>query len=353
MKTKKEIEVVCFCLVCVRGNEALTTEESLKEEDQIRLRFGREIFTFDYYFIDDYFKIMDIRYSVAEKIDTIYIYGEAQKNARVACNLYAERYPERRQPSASSFQQVVKLFSETGSVAMKKRHRMRTVTGENSEIAVLAVVADNPQVSSRQIERDLGISQRSVLRILKRHKFHPYHICLHQELHGDDFENRVEFCQWALLQIQDNFFNILFSDESTFTNHGQVNRHNIHYWALENPRWLREVEHQRQWSVNVWCGIHRNRIIGPYFIEGALNGPKYRNFLDQELPKLLEDIPIAERLNMWYQHDGCPSHYAAAARQILDRDYPDRWIGRRRPVNWPARSPDLTSRLFLMGIHKR
>lgn len=61
---------VFFCLVCVQGNEALTTEKSLKE-DQIRLRFGREIFTFDYYFIDDYFKIMDIRYSVAEKIDDL------------------------------------------------------------------------------------------------------------------------------------------------------------------------------------------------------------------------------------------------------------------------------------------
>ncbi|EZA48216.1 hypothetical protein X777_14222, partial [Ooceraea biroi] len=90
-----------------------------------------------------------------------------------------------------------------------------------------------------------------VLRILKRHSFHPCHIALHQKLHGNDFIHRIEFCQWALQQLEVNefFFNrILFTDESTFTNHGQVNRRNMHYWSVENPRWLRQVERQRPWS---------------------------------------------------------------------------------------------------------
>lgn len=297
---------------------------------------------------------MDIRYTVSEKIDMIYIYGEVHKNPRQAYDLYAERFPERTTPSIRYFQRITKLFSETGSVTREKRHRMRTVSGENAEVNVLAAVANNPHVSSREIELHSGISRRSVLRILKRHKFHPYHICLHQDLHGDDFENRVQFCRWGLAQMHNNnFINILFSDESTFTNHGQVNRHNMHYWATENPRWLRQVEHQRQWAVNVWCGIFRSRVIGPYFIADTLNGEKYRHFLDQVLPTLLEDIPIQERLNMWYQHDGCPSHYAVTAREILDRDYPGRWIGRRGPVHWPARSPDLTSPdFFLWGYIK-
>jgi len=118
------------------------------------------------------------RFTVAEKIDMIY--GEVHKNIkREARDLYTERYHERRQPSRRTFYRIVQLFSETGSVATKK-YRTRTVTGENSEIAVLTVVACNPHVSSRQIERDSGISRRNVLRILKRHKFHPYHISLHQ-----------------------------------------------------------------------------------------------------------------------------------------------------------------------------
>ena len=46
----------------------------------------------------------------------------------------------------------------------------------------------------------------------------------------------------------------------------------------------------------------------------------YRNFLEQELPLLLEDVALDVRhRTMWFQHDGCPAHFSAAAREILDR----------------------------------
>lgn len=38
-----------------------------------------------------------------------------------------------------------------------------------------------------------------------------------------------------------------------------------------------------------------------------------------------------------------------AVREHLTRRYGDRWIGRGGPVAWPARSPDLTHGLFLVG----
>jgi len=31
---------------------------------------------------------------------------------------------------------------------------------------------------------------------------------------------------------------VLFIDEKIFTNHGNVNLHNMHFWTVENP-WLR------------------------------------------------------------------------------------------------------------------
>lgn len=294
--------------------------------------------------------------TTAEKIDMIFIYGEARRNVIEALLLYAERYPERNVPSRSSFYRVVKTFSNEGNVHKHKRKRQTTVTGDNNEIAVLAAVAHNPYISSRNISRDSGISRRSVLRILRRYKFHPYHMSLHQELHGNDFQNRVTFCQWAQRKIQEdnNFFlTVLFSDESTFTNCGEVNRYNMHYWAVENPRWLREVEHQRPWNVNVWCGIIGDTLIGPHFFDGTLNGEKYRNFLDQTLPLLLDELPYALRLRMWFQQDGCPAHFSRQAREILDRNYNNKWIGRGGAVHWPARSPDLTPLdFFLWGFLK-
>jgi len=103
---------------------------------------------------------------------------------------------------------------------------------------VLATVNGNPQISSRQIERELGINKGSILRILAKHKYHPYRINLYQDLHGTDFENRVTFCQWVLLQmhITNKFLSlILFTDEASFTNYGLAYLHNMHYWSNENP----------------------------------------------------------------------------------------------------------------------
>ena len=84
---------------------------------------------------------------------------------------------------------------------------------------------------------------------------------------------------------------ILFTDEATFTNHGNVNVHNMHFWAVENSHWLRQVQH-RQWNVNAWCGIVGHHSVGPYFIVGRLNGRKYRRFLRRTLPVLMEDLPL-------------------------------------------------------------
>ncbi|GFU90574.1 uncharacterized protein TNCV_4051561 [Trichonephila clavipes] len=55
---------------------------------------------------------------------------------------------------------------------------------------------------------------------------------------------------------------------------------------------------------------------------------------------------------MWFQHDGAPAHFRADVRSALDTAYPKRWIGRGGPVNWPARSPDLSCLDFLSGHMK-
>jgi len=63
-----------------------------------------------------------------------------------------------------------------------------------------------------------------------------------------------------------NFLNnILWTDEATFNSDGGVNRNNMHYWSETNPRWMREIQHQGRWSINVWCGVIGSQIIGPFF----------------------------------------------------------------------------------------
>jgi len=63
----------------------------------------------------------------------------------------------------------------------------------------------------------------------------------------------------------DFFKYVLFSDESTFKNTGELNTHNCHYWSDVNPYWYRQVDNQHRWSVIVWCRVVNGYLIGPYF----------------------------------------------------------------------------------------
>ncbi|XP_050294949.1 uncharacterized protein LOC126735091 [Anthonomus grandis grandis] len=146
-----------------------------------------------------------------------------------------------------------------------------------------------------------------------------------------------------MLLEKPNFLNeILWTDKATFNSDGGVNRHNMHYRSETNPRWMREIQHQGRWSVNVWCGVIGSQVIGPFLFDKSLTGVRYLGFLRNELPALLEEVPLVIRANMFLQHDGCPAHFAVQVRTFLNQRYPDRWIGRGSFFPWPARSPDLT-----------
>lgn len=52
-------------------------------------------------------------------------------------------------------------------------------------------------------------------------------------------------------------------------------------------------------------------------------------------------------------HDGASAHHAQSVRYFLHETFPERWIGRCEPIEWPARSPDLTpTDYFLWGVIK-
>jgi hypothetical protein len=50
----------------------------------------------------------------------------------------------------------------------------------------------------------------------------------------------------------------------------------------ENAHWVRHVDPQVRWSINVWGGIIGEHVLGPHFFEGHLNGQMYLEFLRNE-----------------------------------------------------------------------
>ena len=58
---------------------------------------------------------------------------------------------------------------------------------------------------------------------------------LHQDLYGNDFLKRVNFFNWIRRKMHTDVLflsHVLFSDEVNFANTGNVNRHNMHNWAM-------------------------------------------------------------------------------------------------------------------------
>jgi len=161
------------------------------------------------------------------------------------------------------------------------------------------MISNNPTISSRAMTRYQEVSQTSVYKALKSAHFHTYKITLSQELHINDEACRL---RWFHNVNEKNYHfskYILFSDECFFHNNGNVNRHNLHYWATENPHWMQQAHTQVRWSVNVWAGIFGD-IIGPHFFDDKINGEEYRKFLQNDLVNLLKEVPLELRINMWF-----------------------------------------------------
>lgn len=287
-------------------------------------------------------------YPPTEIVDMIMLLGECHNNARAAARLYAERFPGRRHPTDITIRNLTER-ARAGHLVRERRHHEYN-ENDPRVVAVLAIIHLDPHVSSRQVEREHGIPRKTFLRILKVLRYHAYHITLVQALQVHHMQQRVEFCQWAIQEIDYNpdFFNfVLFSDEAIFQSDGQLNRHNCHYWSHENPHWHREVDHQHRWSLMVWCGIVNGYLVGPYFFEANVDQHTYLELLRDRLPELLADVDLETRQRMVFQQDGAAPHFAVIVRQFLYETYAG-WIGRGGPVNWPANSPDMTSPDFYL-----
>ena len=158
-----------------------------------------------------------------------------------------------------------------------------------------------------------------------------------QDLHAEDHPRRVQFVKWFLhKEVEQPCFpsKVIFTDEASFARERIVDVHNLHLLSAVNPHVTRQCKHQVGFSVNVWAGILGDHMIRPYILPEKLNGRNYWILLNEVLPELLENVPLADIRGMWFQHDGAPVYFAVAVKQLLDARYPNRWIGRGSPPSY-------------------
>jgi len=298
---------------------------------------------------------MTLRLPTNIKTDIVLLYGENNRNASATRRAFVNKYPEYANITLTTITRIVGKFVDSGSVLnISNPGRPRTATSFSNRFDCLIAVNRSPNHphSLRKIGQELGISTSSVFRIMKEEKYHPYKIQIVQGLHGEDEDHRKEFCEWVLNKEEGFEKNIIFSDEAIFHLSGHVNRHNTRYWSDSNPHITFETQ-QFDPRVMVWCGIHDFKIIGPYFFSGTVNALSYKECLEETLIPYLENVSLRVLRNIMFQQDGAPAHYATTIREFLNEQFPGNWIGRRGPVEWPPRSPDLTPLdFFLWGYLK-
>jgi hypothetical protein len=71
----------------------------------------------------------------------------------------------------------------------------------------------------------------------------------------------------------------------------------------------------------MWAGIVSDLFIGPHMLPERTNGNQNLLFLQQELPALLEDIPLHLGQDMWIKLDGTSPHCLRDVRNFPSTMY--------------------------------
>ncbi|XP_046434517.1 uncharacterized protein LOC124186678 [Neodiprion fabricii] len=286
------------------------------------------------------------KFSVQEKVELVKFHYQGlsyrENQAR-----FAVTHPDRPTPSLPTIRNLVLKFEQSGSVD----ERTRKISQPNRQLSwdtkldICLTVEEDPFKPISRIAQDVEISNASVRRVLREAKYRSYKFQVHQELLAGDNDSRLRFSQELMERLNADeglLSRICFSDESTVILVGKPNRQNTRAWCRNNPRLFIQAGTQYPLKLNVWLGAIGNRLIGPFFIDGNLNGEKYLWLLRERIVPALRLIEEEIGEPVWFQQDGAPPHFTRAVRDYLDQQFPGRWIGRGSPeVEWPARSPDL------------
>ena len=249
---------------------------------------------------------------------------------------------------------VQNLRKNASALKIKPRGRIPMVRIPENVDTVRMVTVKSPRGSVRRHSTAMGLSDRSMWRILHKDlNFHPYKTVIVQELSDRDMANRRIYSEQLVEMLTDDgvISTVLMTHEAHFHLSGYVNKENYRYWATENPQELhqRSLHNER---LTVWCGITLFGV--PVFEDNeggavTVTSKRYvsmlRNFCEPELCRRGIDLS-----SVWLQQDGATAHTGRASMSVLLEMFPQHVISCRGNVPRPARSLHLsTCDHFLWG----
>lgn len=255
--------------------------------------------------------------------------------------------------SKASLNRLCKMIDTNGTITRKpgsgRPRSVRTSRNIQRVNELICSQEDKPysHKSPREIERETGISRRSVQRIVKTDlQLRTYKRTIGQVLNANCKLKRHNRSQ----QLLDRFPNersvrsIWFTDEKTFTLATPVNSQNDRVYSaarkkrqVQATRLIRERQHFSR-GIMVSVGVSRMGKTSVVFVEpGAKVNSEY--YCDHVLRQgLLPDIRARCNLHNWtLQQDGAPSHTARNTLNFLRQEN----VNFIEPGMWPPNSPDL------------
>lgn len=282
--------------------------------------------------------------TLEEKIEIVLLCGESNLHRNVA-QIFNNRHPNRN-IAQSTVSRILTRFKQTGSVnsSFKKNHTPWKNT-EEVELAVCLDVVEHGRTSLPAISQRTEVKQSSIRNILHKNKFRAYKPKFINTLKERDFDVRFDFSMWFQGEREDECSfpdYILWTDEATFSSNGVVSSQNCRWWAQENPHFTIECKDQYNFKTNVFCGLLKDKVIGPFFFHENLTAARYLDFLRHDLTEVLDEMPLYVRNKLWYQLDGAPIHNSNEIKVFLNDTFRNKVIGPHFQCHWPPRSPDLT-----------
>ena len=90
----------------------------------------------------------------------------------------------------------------------------------------------------------------------------------------------------------------------------------------------------------MWAAITADGLIEPVILRDTVNAERNIEALEDNPVPSLRDIDRDQE--MIFMQDGAARPYATAVRHFLNNELQGRWLGRGGPLEWPARSCDIT-----------
>lgn len=242
--------------------------------------------------------------------------------------------------SRSTLWDAVQRYQETGSYERRPGSGRKRSTSERDDRFIVNTILRNRHTTAVEVRqslrevRNVNVSERTIRRRLREKELQPYRPVRVPRLLASHRTRRIQFAENHLEWSNDQWKNVLFTDESRVGLYVSDGRHRVYRRPGERMAacTLQETEGFQGGSVMIWGGISYDARTELVFIErGGLTAARY---VEEILQPHVTTFRLSIGEDFILMHDNARPHVARCVKDYLEE------VGIAY-MDWPARSPDM------------